>query len=155
MDRAALHAALAGFDGCALRHTATNLVFGEGDPDAPVILVADVPGAAEDRAGTPFAGPGGAFLDRMLASIGLDRGGVYTCSMLPWRPPGDRKPAESEIQLCLPFFWRHMALVRPARLVLLGGAGRAHPAADGAAPGRLARARHPRASRSRALSGAR
>jgi uracil-DNA glycosylase family 4 len=117
MDLPALHAALAGFDGCALRNTATNLIFGQGDPAAPVTLVADVPGAAEDRAGIPFAGPGGAFLDRMLGSIGLDRGGVYLCSMLPWRPPGDRKPADSEIQLCLPFLWRHLALVQPRRRV--------------------------------------
>jgi DNA polymerase len=125
MDLAALQAAIAAFDGCALRNTATNLIFGQGDPAAPVTLVADVPGAAEDRAGTPFAGPGGAFLDRMLASIGLDRGGVYACSMLPWRPPGDRKPAEAEIQLCLPFFWRHLALVHPQHVVLLGAlAGR-------------------------------
>jgi uracil-DNA glycosylase family 4 len=125
MDLPALRAALAGFDGCALRNTATNLIFGEGDPAAPVTLVADVPGAAEDRSGTPFAGPGGAFLDRMLGSIGLDRGGVYLCSMLPWRPPGDRKPADAEIQLCLPFLWRHLALVRPQRVVLLGAlAGR-------------------------------
>ena len=125
MDLAALRQALAAFDGCGLRNTATNLIFGQGDPAAPVTLVADVPGAAEDRAGTPFAGPGGVFLDRMLASIGLDRGGVYACSMLPWRPPGDRKPAEAEIQLCLPFFWRHLALVRPQHVVLMGAlAGR-------------------------------
>jgi uracil-DNA glycosylase family 4 len=119
-DLQALRAALTGFDGCALHTTATNLVFAEGDPAAPVTLVADVPGAAEDRAGTPFAGPAGAFLDRMLASIGLDRSGVYMCSLLPWRPPGDRKPAEAEIQLCLPFLWRHLALVRPRRVLLLG-----------------------------------
>ena len=120
-DLPALRQALAVFDGCALRNTATNLVFGEGDPAAVVTLIADVPGAAEDRAGTPFAGPGGAFLDRMLGSIGLDRAAVYTCSMLPWRPPGDRKPADSEIQVCLPFLWRHLALVQP-RYVLLFGA---------------------------------
>jgi DNA polymerase len=126
MDLMALREAVAAFDGCALRNTATHLIFGQGDPASPVTLVGDVPGAAEDRAGTPFAGPGGAFLDRMLASIGLDRTGVYLCSMLPWRPPGDRKPSEAEIQLCLPFLWRHLALVRPKRVVLLGGlAGRA------------------------------
>ena len=124
-DLGALRAALAGFDGCALRHTATSLVFAEGDPGAPVTLVADVPTAAEDRAGTPFAGAPGAFLDRMLASIGLQRTDTYACSLLPWRPPGDRKPADAEIQLCLPFLWRHLALVRPRRVVLLGAlAGR-------------------------------
>jgi uracil-DNA glycosylase len=124
-DLAALRAALAGFDGCALRTTATNLVFGDGDPASPVVLVADVPGAAEDRTGTPFAGPAGLFLDRMLASIGLDRAGLYATSLLPWRPPGDRKPADTEIQLCLPFLWRHLALLQPRQVVVLGAmAGR-------------------------------
>lgn len=119
-DLDALRAAMAGFEGCALRHTATNLIFGQGDPAAGVTLIADVPGASEDRAGTPFAGPGGAFLDQMLASIGLDRTSVYSCSMLPWRPPGDRKPSEAEIQACLPFLWRHLCLLRPTRIVVLG-----------------------------------
>jgi DNA polymerase len=124
-DLAALRAALEAFDGCALRATATSLVFGHGRPDGPVTLVADVPGAAEDRAGRPFAGPAGGFLDRMLGSIGLDREAVYACSLLPWRPPGDRKPADAEIQLCLQFLWRHLALVRPRRVLLLGAlAGR-------------------------------
>lgn len=119
-DIPALRAALEGFQGCALRHTATTLVFAEGDPQCGLVLVADVPGPAEDRAGTPFAGPGGAFLDRMLASIGLDRGQVYATSLLPWRPPGDRKPADAEIQACLPFLLRHLALARPRRVVVLG-----------------------------------
>ncbi len=119
-DRAALQAALASFDGCALSATATNLVFAEGDPASGLVLVADVPGAAEDRAGTPFAGPGGLFLDRMLASIGLDRSHVFMTSLIPWRPPGDRKPTETEVQLCLPFFLRHLALLQPKRVVLFG-----------------------------------
>ena len=118
---AELRAALAGFDGCALRATATNLVFSDGDPAASVVLVADVPGAAEDRAGIPFAGTAGAFLDRMLASAGLDRASFLSTSLLPWRPPGDRKPADTEVQLCLPFLLRHLELLRPRRLVLLGG----------------------------------
>ena len=118
---AELRAALAGFDACALRATATNLVFSDGDPAASVILIADVPGGAEDRAGTPFAGPAGAFLDRMLASAGLDRASFLSTSLLPWRPPGDRKPADSEVQLCLPFLLRHLELLRPRRIVLLGG----------------------------------
>ena len=124
-DLAALRTALAGFDGCALRATATSLVFGEGDPASPLVLIADVPGPAEDRSGLPFAGPGGVFLDRMLASIGLSRGELYATSLLPWRPPGDRKPAETEIQQCLPFLWRHLALLQPRRVVILGAlAGR-------------------------------
>ena len=117
----ALQAALAAFDGCALRATATSLVFADGDPAARMVLVGDVPGAAEDRAGRPFAGPAGLFLDRMFASAGLDRASWRSLSLLPWRPPGDRKPTEREIQLCLPFLWRHLVLLRPRRVVLMGG----------------------------------
>ena len=115
-----LREALAGFDGCALRATATSLVFADGDPAARLVLLADVPGAAEDRAGVPFAGPAALFLDRMLATIGLDRSGMRATSLLPWRPPGDRKPAESEIQLCLPFLLRHLQLLAPERVLLFG-----------------------------------
>lgn len=118
--REALQAALAGFDGCGLSATATNLVFAAGDPACGLVLVADVPGAAEDRAGTPFAGPAGVFLDRMLDSIGLTREQTLTTSLLPWRPPGDRKPTDAEVQLSLPFLMRHLALLRPHAVLLLG-----------------------------------
>ncbi len=117
-----LRAALAGFDGCALRATATSLVFSDGDPAARLMLIADVPGPAEDRAGVPFAGPAAQFLDRMFASAGLDRSAALATSLLPWRPPGDRKPADSEIQLCLPFLMRHLQLVAPRRAVVFGAA---------------------------------
>ncbi len=115
-----LRDALAGFDGCALRATATNLVFGEGDPSTGLVLLADVPGPAEDRAGVPFAGAAALFLDKMLASIGLERSAFYAASLLPWRPPGDRKPTEGEIQLCLPFLLRHLELLAPRRVLLFG-----------------------------------
>ena len=117
---AALRDALAEFDGCALRATATSLVFSEGDPAARLVLIADVPGPAEDRSGHPFAGPAAQFLDRMFASAGLDRSATLAMSLLPWRPPGDRKPAESEVQLCLPFLLRHLELVAPRRVVVFG-----------------------------------
>ncbi len=118
---AELRAALAAFDGCALRATATTMVFSDGDATAGVVLVADVPGPAEDRAGVPFAGPAGLFLDRMFASAGLDRGACLATSLLPWRPPGDRKPADMEVQLCLPFLLRHLQLLTPRLVVILGG----------------------------------
>ncbi len=117
---AQLHDAMAGFDGCALRATATNLVFGDGDPSTGLVLLADVPGPAEDRAGVPFAGASALFLDKMLASIGLERSAFYAASLLPWRPPGDRKPAEAEVQLCLPFLLRHLELLAPRRVLLFG-----------------------------------
>jgi uracil-DNA glycosylase family 4 len=120
---AALRTALAAFDGCALRDTATNLVFADGDPSAPVMLIGEGPGAEEDREGLPFVGPSGRLLDRMLASIGLARtaGDVYITNVLPWRPPGNRNPTDAEVAVCLPFLKRHIALVQPKLLVLLGG----------------------------------
>jgi DNA polymerase len=115
-----LQAALAGFDGCALSVTATNLVFADGNPAAGLMLVGEGPGAEEDRAGRPFVGPSGQFLDRMLASIGLDRSRYLITNLIPWRPPGNRNPTDAEVLICLPFLLRHIALVRPQRLVLLG-----------------------------------
>lgn len=117
---AELRAAIAGFDGCALRETATNLVFADGNPAARIMLVGEAPGAEEDRAGLPFVGPSGQLLDRMLGSIGLDRTGVLITNILPWRPPGNRTPSETEIAVCLPFVMRHIALVAPDFLLLLG-----------------------------------
>jgi len=118
---AELRAALAGFDGCPLAATATNLVFADGNPEAGLMLVGEGPGAEEDRVGKPFVGPSGQLLDRMLASIGLDRTGLLITNLIPWRPPGNRNPTDSEVLTCLPFLLRHIALVAPRRLVLLGG----------------------------------
>jgi DNA polymerase len=111
---------LADFDACALRDTAASLVFADGDEAAGLMLVGDVPGPDEDRAGRPFVGPAGALLDRMLASIGVGRDSIRLAMLVPWRPPGGRPPSETEIALCLPFLLRHVALVGPRRLVLLG-----------------------------------
>ncbi len=117
----ALRAALASFDGCPLRTTATNLVFSDGTGRSGLVLVADVPGAAEDRAGLPFAGTAAAFLDRMFTSAGLDRAAGLSTSLLPWRPPGGRPPTEPEVQVCLPFLQRHLALLQPRFVLLVGG----------------------------------
>lgn len=116
----ALRAALAAFDECPLHATATNLVFADGNPDAGLMLVGEAPGAEEDRAGLPFVGASGRLLDRMLASIGLDRTRLLITNLIPWRPPGNRSPTDNEVLSCLPFLLRHIALVRPRRLVLLG-----------------------------------
>ncbi len=117
----ALAQAMGRFEGCALKDTATNLVFGDGNASAPVMLVGEAPGADEDRQGLPFVGVSGQLLDRMLAAIGLDRTGAYITNILPWRPPGNRKPTTAEITSCLPFIERHIALVAPKVLVLVGG----------------------------------
>ena len=117
----ALGLAVAQFDGCALKRTATNTVFVDGNPQAPVLFLGEGPGAEEDRTGRPCVGRAGQLLDRMLAAIGLDRGGVLISNVVYWRPPGNRTPSAAEIAACLPFVMRLVALVRPKILVLLGG----------------------------------
>ena len=118
--REALREALAAFDGCALAATATNLVFADGNPDSGLMLIGEGPGAEEDRTGKPFVGASGQLLDRMFASVGLDRTNFLITNLIPWRPPGNRNPTDSEVLICLPFLLRHIALVKPRRLVLLG-----------------------------------
>jgi len=121
-----LRAALEGFEGCALKFTATNTVFSDGNPDAHVMLIGEAPGVEEDRQGKPFVGASGKLLDRMLQSIGLSRAGhgaegAYISNVLFWRPPGNRSPTTAEIAACLPFIRRHIELVKPKILVYLGG----------------------------------
>lgn len=120
-DLASLRAALLAFDGCALKDTATQLVFADGDPAARIMLVGEAPGREEDQQGLPFVGESGQLLDRMLAAIGLDRRRVYITNIVPWRPPGNRTPSQAETTACLPFLKRHIELVGPAVLVTLGG----------------------------------
>lgn len=115
-----LEAAMRDFSGCALRDTATQLVFADGAADAKLVIIGEAPGGEEDRAGKPFIGPAGQLLDRMLGSIGLDRTKVRIINTVPWRPPGNRTPTEAEIALCLPFLHRQIALVSPAGLLILG-----------------------------------
>jgi uracil-DNA glycosylase family 4 len=116
-----LRSALASFDGCALRDTASNLVFAEGDPASGTLIIGEPPGREEDRGGHPFAGQEGQLLDQMLGSIGLSRSGLMLTALLPWRPPGGRPPSPVEIALCLPFLHRLVVLLRPERIVLFGG----------------------------------
>jgi len=117
----ALSALIAQFDGCSLKSTATNTVFIDGNPGAPVMIIGEAPGADEDRIGRPFVGRAGQLLDRMLAAIGLDRSNVLITNVVYWRPPGNRTPTAAEIASCLPFVFRLIALVRPKVLVLSGG----------------------------------
>jgi len=112
--------ALAAFDGCPLKRTATNLVFADGNPEARIMLIGEAPGADEDRLGKPFVGVSGQLLDRMLACIGLDRRSTYITNVIFWRPPGNRPPTDAEFAACLPFVERHIELVSPEVLVLLG-----------------------------------
>ena len=108
------------FDGCALKSTATRLVFADGNPKARIMFVGEAPGRDEDIEGLPFVGRSGKLLDRMIASIGLDRTKVYIANVIPWRPPGNRTPTPQETQICLPFIQRQIELVDPDILVTLG-----------------------------------
>jgi uracil-DNA glycosylase len=116
----ALRALLENFEGCALRNTATRLVFSDGNPQARIMFVGEAPGRDEDIEGLPFVGRSGKLLDRMIASIGLDRSKAYIANVIPWRPPGNRTPTPQETQICLPFIQRQIELVNPDVLVTLG-----------------------------------
>jgi uracil-DNA glycosylase len=116
----ALRELLEKFDGCALKHTATRLVFADGNPQARIMFVGEAPGRDEDLEGLPFVGRSGKLLDRMIATIGLDRTKAYIANVIPWRPPGNRTPTPQETQICLPFIQRQIELVDPDILVTLG-----------------------------------
>jgi uracil-DNA glycosylase family 4 len=108
------------FDGCALKSSASRLVFADGTPGARLMFVGEAPGAEEDRQGLPFVGRSGQLLDRMLHAIGLERKAVYIANIVPWRPPGNRTPTPVETQICLPFVQRQIELANPDILVTVG-----------------------------------
>lgn len=115
------------FDGIGIKKNAMNMVFSSGHENAKIMVIGDVPGADEDRQGTPFAGECGRLLDKILATIGLNRSAeepeksVYLSNVINWRPPGNRSPTEAELAVSLPFIERHIQLVAPKILVLCGG----------------------------------
>ena len=123
-DLDGLRAALGAFELCELKRGARNLVFSDGDPSARVMIVGEAPGADEDKAGKPFVGRAGQLLDQMLAAIAHGRdhetNSVYITNVMPWRPPGNREPSPDEIAMMLPFVKRHIELVKPSVLVLVG-----------------------------------
>lgn len=115
-----LRTILGAFNGCNLKFSAKSLVFSDGQLGARVMFVGDAPGRDEDIQGLPFAGRAGQLLDRMLASIGLDRQSVYLTNLIFWRPPGNRTPTPHEIEVCRPFTQRHIELANPQIVVFLG-----------------------------------
>ncbi len=124
---AELKAALEAFEGCPLRKSATHTVFADGTPDGRVMCIGEAPGREEDQMGLPFVGRAGKLLDKMLASIGLDRrSNVYITNVLNWRPPANRDPTPEEAASCLPFLRRHIELADPALIVLLGAVAARH-----------------------------
>jgi uracil-DNA glycosylase family 4 len=119
---AELEAAVRGFTGCELKRTATTTVFAQGVAASRLMFIGEAPGAEEDKAGVPFCGASGKLLDLMLSFIGLTRAeNFYITNTLFWRPPGNRQPTAEELAICAPFVEKHIALVDPKIIVLVGG----------------------------------
>ena len=106
---------------CALKNNAIQSVFSDGNPSSKIMFIGEAPGADEDKYGKPFVGRAGKLLDKMIASIGLDRDKIYISNVIPWRPPSNRQPTTEEILQCLPFIQRHIEIINPLIIVLLGG----------------------------------
>jgi len=105
---------------CDLKKNATNLVFGDGNADSKIMIIGEGPGAQEDAEGKPFVGRAGKLLDKMLESIQLDRAKVYISNVVNYRPPENRAPTEVEILRYLPYLRKHIEIINPKILVLLG-----------------------------------
>jgi len=105
---------------CSLKNNATNMVFSDGNPKSKIMLIGEAPGANEDQEGLPFVGRAGALLDKMLAAIDLDRKKVYISNIINYRPPENRRPTDEEIKRYLPFITKHIEIINPKILVLLG-----------------------------------
>ena len=105
---------------CELKKSATNLVFSDGNPNAKIMIIGEGPGANEDKEGKPFVGRAGKLLDKMLESINLNRKNVYISNVVNYRPPQNRKPTDEEIRRYLPFLQKHIEIINPRILLLLG-----------------------------------
>ena len=105
---------------CTLKSNATNMVFSDGNPKSEIMLIGEAPGSNEDQEGLPFVGRAGSLLDKMLASIDLDRKNVYISNIINYRPPENRRPTEDEMNRYLPFIRKHIEIIAPKILVLLG-----------------------------------
>ena len=125
-DLDGLRAAMETFEHCELKRGARNLVFADGQPGARVMVIGEAPGRDEDMQGKPFVGRAGQLLDKMFAAIGMDRTSpdaetaLYITNVLPWRPPQNRDPKPEEVAMLLPFVQRHIELVGPDLVVLMG-----------------------------------
>ena len=112
---------LENFNGCQLKEFATHTVFSDGVANAPILLLGEAPGATEDEQGIPFCGESGVMLDRMLESINISRKtNAYITNTVFWRPPANRRPANTEVEICKPFVEKHIALIKPKLIILIG-----------------------------------
>jgi len=118
---AALKEAVMNFEGCALKKTARNTVFSDGNPESRIMVIGEAPGQDEDIQGIPFCGVSGKLLDKMFAAIGLTRNDYYITNTLFWRPPANRTPSPEEVELCKPFLEKHIHLVNPKLIIMVGG----------------------------------
>jgi len=109
------------FDGCELKKFATNVVFGDGNKDSDIMLIGEAPGVTEDKIGIPFCGESGILLDNLLKSIGISRNkNAYITNTVFWRPPANRTPTQEEVDICRPFVEKHIALINPKIIILVG-----------------------------------
>ena len=119
---AELEAAVRSFEGCALKKTANKTVFCDGNPKAEVMLIGEAPGANEDMEGIPFCGQSGKLMDEVFAAAGFNRkDNLYITNTVFWRPPGNRKPTPEELDICRPFVEKHIGLISPKVVILVGG----------------------------------
>ena len=105
---------------CSLKKNAKNMVFSDGNPRSKIMLIGEAPGANEDEEALPFVGRAGALLDKMLSAINLDRKKVYISNIVNYRPPDNRRPTDEEIKRYLPFITKHIEIINPKIIVLLG-----------------------------------
>ena len=115
-----LYKAMMNFDDCRLKKTATHTVFSDGNPKTDIMFIGEAPGKEEDKQGKPFVGRSGKLLDKMMSYIGLNRSNIYITNVIPWRPPANRPPTPEEITICEPFLRRHIELINPKILILIG-----------------------------------
>jgi len=108
------------FNGCELKKTANKTVFADGDPRANIMFIGEAPGASEDAQGIPFCGQSGKLLDNIIKAMGFARSEVYITNAVFWRPPANRRPTPEEIDICRPFVQKHIALVAPKMIVMVG-----------------------------------
>ncbi len=108
------------FDGCNLKKMATNTVFSDGDPASKIMVIGEAPGNHEDLQGIPFCGDSGKLLDAMFLAIGYPRQDLYITNTIFWRPPGNRKPTKDELAICQPFVEKHIDLIEPDLIILMG-----------------------------------
>ncbi len=119
-DLEELQQAVNNFEGCNLKKMATNTVFSDGDPSSKIMIIGEAPGNHEDLQGIPFCGDSGKLLDAMFAAIGYPRQDLYITNTIFWRPPGNRKPTKEELAICYPFVEKHIGLIEPELIVLMG-----------------------------------